>query len=213
MPKPHRIVTTCVGILCLFWNAGSVWPQPATSPALIDTQADREALRQLKSIYEQAIHENRVDALRPHLHADFHGVMVTGRAVNSFDDLQKYWRDIRDLIGEGGTYTTTLNPEVSDIVGDITLARGTTDDVVVTSDRKEFQFNTLWTAVLQKQDGQWKIRRVHGSMDPVDNPFVREFMRQAVVRTAAMAAIAGVVLGLLFGLVWRRRRARQAATP
>ena len=29
--------------------------------------------------------------------------MVTGRAVDSFDDLQKYWRDIKALIGEGGT--------------------------------------------------------------------------------------------------------------
>ncbi len=175
-------------------------------------EADHDALRRLKSIYEQAIRENRVEALRPYLHAEFHGVMVTGRAVDSFEDLQKYWRDIKDLIGEGGTYTTTLKPELSEIVGDFAVARGTTDDVVVTGDRQEFRFGSLWTAVLQKQDGQWRIRRVHGSMDPVDNPFVREFMRRAIVRTAGIGAGAGVVLGLLVGLVWGRRRSRRAAT-
>jgi ketosteroid isomerase-like protein len=175
-------------------------------------EADHEALRRLKSGYEQAIRENRVDALRPYLHADFHGVMVTGRAVDSFEDLQKYWRDIKDLIGEGGTYTTTVNPELSEILGDVALARGTTDDVVVTNDRHEFRFRSLWTAVLQKQDGQWKIRRVHGSIDPVDNPFVREFMRRAIVRTAGIGTVAGLVLGLLVGLVWGRRRARRVTT-
>ena len=47
--------------------------QPATSPAATGNEADHDALRQIKSTYEQAIRENHVDALRPYLHADFHG--------------------------------------------------------------------------------------------------------------------------------------------
>jgi ketosteroid isomerase-like protein len=211
MPTSHRITPACIGILCLM-----AVPQPtaaqAPSPAPTGTEADHEALRQLKAGYERAIREDRIDTLRAHLHADFHGVMVTGRPVDSFDDLQAYWRDIKALIGEGGSYVTTLNPELSDVIGDVALARGTTDDVVVTSDGQEFRFKSLWTAALQKQDGQWKIRRVQGSMDPVDNPFVREFIRRAVVRTTVAGVVAGIALGFLMAYFWTRRRARHTAT-
>jgi len=41
------------------------------------------------------VRNNRIDALSPYFHSDFHGVMVTGRAVNSFAEVQQYWRDIR----------------------------------------------------------------------------------------------------------------------
>ena len=183
-------------------------PSPATNP---QEEADHDALRKLKPIYEQAIRENRIELLQEHLHADFHGVMVTGRAVNSFPELQQYWRDIKALIGEGGTYTTTLNPERSVIVGDIALARGTSDDYVKTDRGDEFRFVTLWTATLQRESSTWKIRYVQGTMDPVGNPFVREFGRRAVVRTASGTLAGGVVIGFLIGFLWQRRRARRAA--
>jgi ketosteroid isomerase-like protein len=213
MLKPLRTVSLCVGILCLAWLPGPASGQPDALSPPTGTEADHEALRRIRAAYEQAIREKRIDALRPHLHADFHGVMVTARPVDSFDDLQQYWRDINDLIGEGGTYTTTVNPEFSDIVGDVALARGTTDDVVVTSEGQEFRFQSLWTAVLQKQDGEWKIRRVQGSMDPVENPFVSEFMRRAIMWTAVIGAGAGILFGLAIGIVWGRRNRRPPATP
>lgn len=183
-------------------------PPPAVNP---QEEADHEALRGLRAIYEQAIRENSIELIQPHLHGDFHGVMVTGRAVNSFADLQQYWSDIRGLMGEGGTYTTALKPELSVLVGDIALARGTTDDVVRTGDGDEFRFTTLWSATLQREGGAWKIRYVQGTMDPVGNPFVQEFARRAVVRTAAMGILAGIIVGVAFGLIWQRRRMRRAA--
>jgi ketosteroid isomerase-like protein len=131
--------------------------------------------------------------------------MLTGRPVASFDDVQQYWRDIRGLIGEGGSYTTTVKPEWSTLFsGDVALARGTTDDVVVTAEGKEFRFESFWTAVLQKHEGRWTIRRVQGSIDPVTNPFVREFARRAVVRSALFSALAGVLVGAV--LMWFARR-------
>lgn len=207
----HRIASLSIGILCLVSCPARGWSQEPTSPGT-GTEADHEALRQLRAEYERAIREDQIGILRSHLHTDFHGVMVTGHAVDSFDELEQYWRDIKSLIGEGGTYTTTVNPELSDFVGDIGLARGTTDDVLVTSNGQEFTFRTLWTAVLQRQDGQWKIRRLQGSMDPVNNPFVREFSRRAVWTTAASGG-AGLSVGLLLGWIWGRRRSGQPAVP
>jgi hypothetical protein len=128
--------------------------------------------------------------------------------VAGLDELKTYWSDIHALMGEGGRYTTTLNPELSVLLGDVALARGTSDDVVVTSDGQEFRFTSLWSAVLQKEGGAWKLRQVQGTIDPVDNPFVREFTRRSVMGAGALGAGGGILLGL--GLAWFFRRRRRA---
>jgi ketosteroid isomerase-like protein len=182
-------------------------PAGATSP---QEEADHDALRALKAIYEKAIRENQIGNLSPYLHADFHGVMVTGQPVSSSADLERYWHTIKDLIGPGGTYTTTLNPERSLILGDIALARGTSDDYVKSDKGREFRFLTHWSAVLQREGTAWKIRYVQGTMDPVGNPFVRTFTRDALIRIGGFSLVAGIIVGLAFGVVWRRRRTRRA---
>ena len=182
--------------------------QPATPAPAANEDADHEALRRLKTAYEEAVRNNQIDALASHFHPDFHGVMVTGRPVNSFADVQQYWRDIHGLMGEGGTYATAVNPERSVVLGDIALARGTTADVVKTSDGHEYRFTTLWTATLQRAGTDWKIRAVQGTMDPIANPFVREFTKRALVRVASGVGAASILLGALIGAVWQRRRGK-----
>jgi len=187
-------------------------PLLAQAPTTPQEEAEHEALRGLRAIYEQAVDDDRLDLLQPHLHAEFTGVMVTGRHVANFDEVRAYWRDIGSLIGEGGRYTTSVKPEWTTLFGDVALARGTTDDVVVTSEGQEFRFQTFWTAVLQKDEGRWKIRRLQGSMDPITNPFVREFTRRTVIRSGVIGGILGVLLGVVLTLVVWRRKTR-AATP
>jgi ketosteroid isomerase-like protein len=183
----------------------------AQAPTTPQEEAEHEALRELRRVYEQAVGQNQLDLLQPYIHPEFTGVMMTGRAVSNFEEVRDYWSDIRGLIGEGGRYTTTVNPEWSTLFGEVAVARGTTDDVVVTGEGREFRFQSFWTAVLQKHDGRWKIRRVHGSMDPITNPFVREFTRRAVLQSGLVGGVVGLVLGVLVALVLSRRRARRSA--
>jgi len=204
MPKCHWI---CLALLCPVLSAATLAAPVQPSSPGDGAEAEHEALRRLKSGYEEAVRNNRIDGLAPYFHSDFHGVMATGRAVNSFADVQQYWRDMRGLIGEGGTYTTTVNPERSLILGDIALARGTTDDLIKTGNGQEYRFAVHWTATLQKDGGNWKIRTIQGTMDPVGNPFVREFGKRLVVRVSSAVGAASLVLGALLGAVWQRRRA------
>lgn len=184
-------------------------PPPSTPPppaADAVEEAEHAAIRELRGLYERAIRDGTPGLLAPHVASDFRGVMVTGRLVTSVAELEQYWTDIQGLIGPGGRYTTTLNPERSVILGDIALARGTTDDVVVTGEGREFRFTSLWTATLQKIDGVWKVRQMQGSIDPVDNAFVREFGRRALMPAAGAAGAVGLLVGAGVGWWLARRR-------
>ena len=46
-------------------------------------------------------------------------------------------------------------------------------------------------------------------MDPIANPFVREFAKRALVRVASGVGAASLLLGALIGAVWQRRRAKR----
>ena len=184
-------------------------PAETTSSPLRDEEADHEDFRRLKQVYEQAVNQNQLDLLAPVLHADFFGVMITNEHVRNLEEMKGYWQRIRALMGERGRYTTTLNPERSVIMGDIALARGTSDDLVVTEEGREYRFRPSWSVVLQREGGQWKVLRAQGTMDPAGNEFVRSFVRRAAIQGALIGVVAGLVLGWLFATLFRRFRTRR----
>lgn len=209
----RRNVATALAWLAITTGAMAQAGQPPTpQTATAQDESDHEALRQLRATYEQAIANKRPADLAPLLSSDFYGVMVTGRTVHNLAELSQYWADIKTLIGEGGSYSTTLNPERSVIVGDLALARGTANDMV-TSGGREYRFTTLWTAVLQKTNGQWRVLQLQGSIDPVDNAFVREFMKRAVLWSAAISALVGAIAGWGIATLVQRRRRSVAPSP
>jgi ketosteroid isomerase-like protein len=179
-----------------------------TAAATPAEEADHAALRQLRALYEQSIRDGKPEALAPYLASDFHGVMITGRVVKNVVDLHKFWTDMKAIIGAGGTYVTTINPERSVIVGDVALARGTSDDVVVTSAGKEFKFTSYWTATLQKDHDVWKIRQLQGSIDPVDNAFVRAFTGRSIMLAGGIAGLVGLLVGASGMAVFGRKKLR-----
>ena len=171
---------------------------------------DHDALRNLKTVYERAVSENNLGLLEPYLLPEWSGVMLTGEVVGGTEDARKYWAKIRGMMGEGGKYTVKLIPDTSLILGDVALAKGTTEDVVVTGDGKEYRFGSAWTAVCRKTDGQWKILRIQGSMDPIGNPFVKAAVKGTAIFAGALAGIAGLVLGVVICAIIDRRRRRRA---
>ena len=177
-----------------------------TPAASADEEADHQALRQLKAAWERSVNDDNLDLIAPHLGTPFHGVMITSRPVTSLQDMKEYWAAMKELMGPGGTYRTTIEPERSIILGDFALARGKTADVVTTDAGRVYQFGTNWTAVLQRQNGAWKILQVQGSMDPVGNEFVRTFMRDALLKYGALIGLVALAIGIGIGMLIGRRR-------
>ena len=185
---------------------------PAT--AAFGTESQKEQLRALKSLYERAVAEENPDLLAPHLAEEFSGVMVTGDGVSNMPDLRAYWAKIKGLLGEGGKYTVELLPDDSVVFGDTAVSRGTTREVALTDGGKRYEFASQWTAVSrQAPDGTWQLVRVHGSMDPVGNVFVKTFLTRTAWTAGAIGAAAGLLLGTVIALLVRRRRATAPPSP
>ena len=181
------------------------------SVSLAQDNADRQALQALKPVYEQAMREGNPALLKPHLDPEFTGVMVTGESVTGYDGVEKYWQYIWDLMGEGGQYTVTVTEDGPALfAGDLAIASGTTEDKVVTSVGKEFHFTSRWTAIMRKQEGEWKILRIHASMNPISNEFIAAQVTTVTMITGSIAAAVSLILGWLAHMFWRSRRKRPA---
>ena len=177
----------------------AAFAQPADEP-------EHQALRNIKSMYERAVNEDRLDLLKPYFATPFYGVMITNKRVSSLAEMKQYWTGMKSLMGPGGTYHVTVIPDRSVLMGDFALARGVTQDVVTTSAGKTFRFATTWTCLLHKEGGTWKVLQVQGSMDPLRNPFVIDAYHRAANMLALGAAAIALIVGLLIGWFIGRRR-------
>jgi hypothetical protein len=174
-------------------------PAAAISP---EEEAEWVKIRQVKSIYEEAVGSNQVEKLRPYVAKNFHGVLVNGREARSFDDLLKRNQEIRDLIGAGGSYQVKIKYEPGTMFGSAAEAHGTAEETVVTGSGKRFEFVSYWLANLVKEDGQWKLYRIQATLDPVDNVFVHDTVKYTKIFFGGGALLIGAVLG--FALRGRR---------
>ena len=187
-------------LLVLVFTCSGRAATPGEDPA-------HDALRQIKATYETAIRTGDLSPLRPLFATETTAIMLLGHEVKSFAELEQHWKYVRGLIGPGGSYTTTLKPEPSLIFGDVALSRGTSDEVVKTGTGKEFAFTSQWTAVSRRVNGEWKVLRLHGSMDPVTNVFTTTFLQQARLSYGGGGLLVGALLGAGVVLFLKKRSA------
>ena len=172
-----------------------------------DLESDRAALRVIKAAYEEACKAGDPAKLGPYLAKEVTGVMVTGEEVVGLDGIKAYWAKIQSLMGPGGSYSTTVNVDTTEVFGDVAVSRGTTDDMVRVAGGKEVKFNSRWTSVCHRENGAWKIHRMQASLDPIQNVFIAS----RVIGAKLTFGIGGGVVGFFLGLLlFRVRKQRQA---
>ena len=197
--RPLLDVGPSAVFVALCWSASTAFAQQEPD------EADHAALREYKALFEKAASENQLDLLRPLLHEPFSVVTYTDREFTDFEAFKGRWQKTRDEIVGNGSYQVTLRPERSLIFGDTAVARGDSDNVLVTSAGNEYRFTSHWTAVFRKQDGQWKIVRVHSSLDPFGNPMVVGEVKRKMLQAGIAAAIGGLLIGGILTYVLARR--------
>ena len=198
MSRPHHSV----------WQTLSAFAMLLVLPPLVlsGQEADHNALRKLRATYEDALNSNDLTRLKPALADGFSGVMISGEEIKSLEDLQAFWKRIWDKIGPGGSYHVKVITDQTDFFGDVGVSRGYNEEVLRTAAGKEYIIHPRWTAVTRRQNGEWKIFRVHGGLNPVDNVIVTEIVGRAKLLFGLSGLAAGLILGLLFGVLLGKKR-------
>jgi len=176
-------------------------------------EADHAALREFKTLFEKAASENQLDLFKPYLHEPFSVVTYTNREFTDFEAFKARWQKTRDEVVGNGSYQVTLLPERSEIFGDIAVARGDSKNVLVTTNANKYEFSSRWTAVFRKQDGQWKVVRVHSSIDPFGNPMIVGEVKRKMLQSGLAAGVGGLLVGAVVAYLLARRGGRGAPLP
>lgn len=176
-----------------------------------DEQEDRAALSKIRGLYEEVVKTDDLSKLMPYLADNMTAVTPTGEEVKSPQELQAYFKKVWEMIGKGGTYEVKANLGRTDFYGDIAVSSGTTDEFIRSSAGNDFKQLGFWTAVTRKTDGQWKVIRMHGSMDPLTNSFVTTFRAAELKITKMIYGLGGLGVGLLVGFGFYFIRRRQTA--
>lgn len=175
---------------------------PADPRQTVDDWArteDKQALRDLKAVYEKAIATKDLELIKPHLASDFTAVMITADEVKDYDGIKAYWKKVEEFIGEDGTYTVSIEPDDTIFEGNIAIAKGIANEKVIRKG-KPIDLVTRWTAIARKEGEAWKLVRIHATIDPVNNPIISALGKAKLWITGAVSAIVGLIVGLL----WRR---------
>ncbi len=174
---------------------------PLVCLPLLANEEDKQALRNLRSTYEQAVAKRDLTALKPHLAADFSAVMITADEVKGYEGIVEYWKKVEDFLGKDGTYQVTIDPDDTLFEGNIAIAKGRANEHVVRSG-KTIDFTSQWTVIARKENAAWKIVRIQASIDPVRNPIITALQgyKQWFI------AIATLVCGLIIGWMLPRRK-------
>jgi ketosteroid isomerase-like protein len=175
----------------------------AASTAFGSTEEDKDALRSLKTTYENAIAQGDIQSLSPYLADNFTGVMVTGESITGLNGLLDYWAMLQNYLGDSGTYTVELIPNETLFYETVAIASGSTKEVVKISSGAVFEFTSDWTAIARKEGDSWKLVRIQATMDPINNPFIE---KMGSLKLIAVAAGSALVAAILVALLMRRHQ-------
>lgn len=167
--------------------------------------ADHDALRKLRAAYEDAVNSRDLAKLKPLLADGFTGVMISGEEIKSFEDVQAFWKRIWDRIGTGGRYHVNVITDQTDFDGDVGISRGYTEELIHTAAGKDYAVQARWTAITRKQNGEWKVFRIQGSVNPMDNAAIAYMLKQAKILFGAIGAVIGLALGFIIRGLLRRK--------
>jgi ketosteroid isomerase-like protein len=184
----------------------------ASFSAVADNRdADHEALRGIMKTSSEALNAGDFDKLKPVLSTkDFTFITIDNQKFKNIDDFSKYWRSLL----EGPTALLKgikIEPEadgktafLSDNVG---VVDGTSKETYTFRDGDVRQMTTRWSAVVDKEDGNWKIAQIHFSANVLDNP-VLSAAKSTAGGNILLPGLVGFVIGsLLIGLLGRKKTA------
>jgi len=159
-----------------------------------NNERDREALLQLQALFEKAVENNSIEDVRAFTHADFSFVSFTDKSFNDFDSFKQQWDITRKQMVGSGRFATQLNPEPTFFMGDIAVARGNASNTMVDNKDIQYDFCSHWTVIFIRDKEEWKVLRVHNSLDPFANPMLVHGVKRKMMTFGLVSFAVGIIL-------------------
>ena len=186
----------------------------AYAPLAFAEEADHEiheALRNLLKEVVTAINTGQYDKMQPYLAENIEATSITQEVMSNRGEVAKYFTE---WFGPTGYMRSMRMQMDADALTEFSpdknwgLVRGKALEHYEAKDGDVFDFNTRWTALMERgNDSQWRLRAIHFGTNNLDNPVLTK-VRNTLVRNGAIAAAACLVVGIGIGWFARRRKAR-----
>lgn len=174
-------------------------------------QADHDALRALRTRAVNALNQGDLKALRGCFAKEFVFTTVDQTAITSEEELGAYYTKMfsspTSLLAK-----ITVDPQAAILTRfdspDVGYCYGISEDTYALKGGKTVKIPSRWTALLVREDGQWKIQAAHAGMNVLDNPVLNK-----ATSLGYKLGIGGLILGLLVGILGTVLVARTKKAP
>ncbi|MEJ2111621.1 MAG: nuclear transport factor 2 family protein [Acidobacteriota bacterium] len=191
---------TCILIMVLLITAGSLCAQEIDPVQ----EAEHDALRRLRAEVTQAINDQNFDQLGNYLAEEFVFTAVDQTVLTDLASMKEFYD--RMLKGDDSLVSSLqIEPEAEILTRFIDANTGycygtSSDTYTVRSNDRTITIPSRWTALVVKENGQWKIKAVHAGVNFIDNPLI-DRLKMLTWRNLSIAALIGILLGLGIGFL------------
>jgi len=172
-----------------------------------DREQDHEALRSLKTEALAAINAQDIDKLASLFTEDFAFTGSDQTTVTGKDEIIAHYNSL--LIDEGAPLKDMKTTAEASILTRFIDEKsgyvyGTGEDTYTLANGTSIPVKNSWTALVVKEDGQWKIAAAHVGINFYDNPVVKK-LAGYTTKLAVGTGIVGLVIGFFLGRRGKKR--------
>ncbi|HYE79580.1 MAG TPA: DUF4440 domain-containing protein [bacterium] len=164
----------------------------------MDFNHERTAIAQWFRRLERAIVEDDLFSLRDTIHPEFSAILPPDEVAVGFNGLFNYYRA---LISESdyGPASVSLDIDRTQFLWEgVALVTGTAHEKRLRGGDAMY-LDSRFTAVLVQEEGDWKLVRLHCSLDPLNNPYTGARAQGVGIAAGAVGALLGAGTALLVG--------------
>lgn len=170
-------------------------------------EADRQQLRDLMVSVETALNKQDITTLEKMMDNNIIITYQDGSVVRGISESKAYFNK---MLGSSNPVLSSYSTkaEVSapaNFYGNIAIADGKAQDHFVFVAGDDLNIETLWTAVLLKENDMWKMVRLHFSSSIFDNPLVKATEKNALYLVVVISIIS-LMLGIGIGRLSKSKK-------
>lgn len=159
-----------------------------------ENESEREKLRVIQNVFENAVETNNIEAVRAFTHTDFSFVSFTDKSFDNFDSFKQQWAATRNSMVGDGSFTTRLNPDPTIFINDVAIASGQAENTLINGKGERYDFTNHWSVVFTRDAEEWKVLRAHNSLDPFGNPMLIKGVKQKIIKFSILSFLGGAIL-------------------